>query len=269
MSLKYPPLPAGIASHRPPPSRREGRLTNNVNTATTLTRRELIRMFRTPTRVIGIISQPLIFWFILGTGFSSTFSAGGMDYATYFFPGILALVLLFTAIFSTITLIEDKEAGLLQSFLAGPGSRTSIVVGKVAGVAIIALLQMALMLLILPLSGIGVGSINWFSLFATSLIGAWGLGALGFFFAWGTGSSAAYHALMSMVLIPMWILSGAVFPLHARWMEVIAAINPMAWLVTSMRISFIGHWDAIHLAWMFGFAIVMTAICTQVAKKKI
>lgn len=241
---------------------------NNLNTATTLARRELTRMARTPSRVIGIISQPLLFWFILGTGFSSTFSDKGMDYATYFFPGILALVMLFTAIFSTITLIEDKEAGLLQSFLAGPGSRTSIVIGKIAGVAVIALIQMSLMLLILPFSGIGMGTINWAALLITSMVGAWAIGALGFFFAWGTGSSAAYHALMSLVLIPMWILSGAVFPLHARWMEVIAAINPMAWIVTAMRQAFVGSWGNIHLIWMLGFAVLMTLLCSLLVTRK-
>lgn len=245
----------------------------NLHTSVSLAKRELMRLFASPARIGGVVAQPLLFWFVLGSGFASTFKLPGavsLSYQAYFYPGVLALVLLFSAIFSTITLIDDKEAGLLQTYMAGPGSRTALVFGKLTGVVLISLLQMSLFLVFLPLAGVNIAGINWFLFASSAFLGAWGLAGLGFIFAWGTSSSSAYHALMSMVLIPMWILSGAIFPLHATWMQIVSKLNPMAWLVQNMQCSVNGLCGYGFLYWtaLLAFAVAATWVSVLLCERK-
>src|SRR3982751_4016023 len=120
--------------------------------AGTLWQRELVRFFRQPSRVIGALGPPVLFWFLIGSGLGKSFqlptTSGPADvtYMQYFFPGTIALIVLFTAIFSTISIIEDRHEGFLQSVLVAPVSRGSIVLGKIAGGTTLAFLQAVLFL---------------------------------------------------------------------------------------------------------------------------
>src|SRR6202046_3060769 len=104
--------------------------------AFTLWWREIVRFYRQKARVVGVIASPLLFWFVLGSGFAHSFhggSAGSDQYLGYFFPGAVVMIVLFTAIFSMMSLIQDRNEGFLLSVLAAPVSRSSIVLGKVLG----------------------------------------------------------------------------------------------------------------------------------------
>jgi ABC-2 type transport system permease protein len=206
-----------------------------------LWKRELLRMLTEPTRVLGVVIQPLMFWFVIGSGFVPSFRLAGneaLNYQYFFFPGVLALVILFSAIFSTITVIEDRVSGFLQAVLIGPGSRTALVLGKMAGVVCIACIQALLFLVVAPFAGISLEQMNFALVLLLTVLGAISMSGLGFVFAWVTESSAVYHALMSIILIPMWILSGAMFPAQTGWIHTVLLLNPLGWLVAGFRAAF-------------------------------
>ena len=212
----------------------------NWATVRVLAGREIVRFFRQRSRVIGALAQPIVFWFVLGSGYGGSFQprgAQGVGYLQFFFPGVVSMILLFSAIFATITLIEDRREGFLQCVLAGPGSRLSVVVGKSLGTTAIALLQACLFLLLAPLAHIALSAVNWPLLGAVMLLSALALTGVGFAMAWWINSTTGYHALMSILLVPAWVLSGAMFPIDGAG-PVLAAlmrVNPMRFAVDGLR----------------------------------
>src|SRR5436190_1703713 len=127
----------------------------------TLTWRELLRFFRQRSRVVGALGQPLIFWVLFGAGLRGSFQApewapSGMSYQEYFFPGVTVMIVLFTAIFSTISIIEDRREGFLQGVLVAPVSRLSLVLGKLCGGTALALVQSGLFLTLAPAVGMSL-----------------------------------------------------------------------------------------------------------------
>jgi ABC-2 type transport system permease protein len=184
----------------------------------TLAERELVRFFRQRNRVFGALGQPIIFWLLFGAGLRTR----ELDYA-YFFPGTLVMILLFTAIFATISIIEDRREGFLQGVLVAPVPRWAMMLGKVLGGAAIALLQGILFVFLGWLSG----RLGWDNIISPTLLDlvaavalmavvAMALTALGFLIAWRMDSTQGFHAIMSVFLLPMWLLSGAFFPLDSR-----------------------------------------------------
>jgi daunorubicin resistance ABC transporter membrane protein len=208
--------------------------------------RDLRRFFRQPSRVVGSLAQPLILWLVLGAGLSGSFRPGagadGVTYLQYFYPGIVVLTMLFTAIFSTISVIEDRHHGFLQAVLAAPASRTALVLGKTLGGVTIASMQAGALLLLAPLAGFSLGAMNWPLLAAVLLLGAVGFTALGFAMAWWIDSTQGYHAVMSVALIPLWMLSGAMFPPSesSRVLGGLMAADPMTYVVSAARRGFHG-----------------------------
>lgn len=207
----------------------------------TLAEREWVRFLRTRSRIVGAFATPLLFWFLLGSGLGGSFRPAFVSieigYLEYFFPGTMALILLFTSIFSTISIIEDRREGFLQSVLVAPIPRASIVFGKVLGGAIPAVLQGALFMLLAPLVGFSLGFTGGFLALLSSFILSYTLTALGFLFAWRLNSVQGFHAIMNLLLIPMWLLSGAVFPLQGApgWLVALMWINPLTYGIAALR----------------------------------
>ncbi|MEO2014813.1 MAG: ABC transporter permease [Fuerstiella sp.] len=215
--------------------------------------RELIRFFRQRTRVIGAIGQPVIFWVLFGAGLGGSFQppdwASGLSqpltYQEYFFPGVAVLIVMFTAIFSTISIIEDRREGFLQGVLAAPVPRSVIVMGKVLGGTVLAVVQAGLFLLVGPLlSYVGLSPGLQIALDPVPAILAAlflimiavELTALGFLIAWPMNSTQGFHAIMSILLMPMWLLSGAFFPGGGSdWLSWIIRLNPLTYGVAGLR----------------------------------
>jgi ABC-2 type transport system permease protein len=212
----------------------------DLATVRVLWKRDLVRFFRQRSRVIGAFVQPLIFWAVMGSGFSSSFrikGAEGVDYQQYFFPGILLMVILFTSIFSTMSIIEDRREGFMQAVLAAPSSRVAVVLGKVLGGATLALIQAGAVLALAPLGGFHFADVTWSLLVAHLVLASIGLCAVGFAIAWWINSTQGYHAIMSVLLLPAWVVSGAMFPVNngPTWMRVIAACNPLSYAASGVR----------------------------------
>jgi ABC-2 type transport system permease protein len=205
---------------------------------TSLWKRDLMHLVRERSRWSGVVLQPLLFWLIIGSGMGSVFRLKGLegvDYLSYFFPGILAMVILFTAVFATMGVIEDRKSGFLQQILVAPGSHAALVIGKTAGVTSMALIQVVACLLVAPFAGVDLLAVNWVLFFAVLILGCAGLTALNFVMAWLIDSTAGYHAIMSVLLLPLWIVSGAMFPAAGGWTAWVMRFNPMAYMVDGMR----------------------------------
>ena len=209
--------------------------------AFTLWKREIVRFFRQPSRVAGAVGSPLVFWLLIGSGLSGSFRLPGgpadLDYLEYFFPGTVVLVLLFAAIFSTISIIEDRHEGFLQGVLVAPVSRASIVAGKVFGGATLAWLQGMAFLALAPLSGISLTAGSALAAAGVLAVLAVSMTAIGFAFAWVLDSVQGFHAIMNLVLVPMWLLSGAFFPLSGApgWLSALMRLDPLTYGVAALR----------------------------------
>ncbi|MBF0348119.1 MAG: ABC transporter permease [Magnetococcales bacterium] len=244
----------------------------------TLAKREWIRFFRQPHRVIGSVAQPILFWIFLGSGFSASFRAPGMEsvsYMEYFYPGILLMVVLFSGIFSTITIIEDRSKGLLQSVLVAPVSRFAIVLGKVSGAMGIGLAQVLLMLVAIPFLGISPDVTGWLLLTLGLILSALGFTTLGFIIAWNMESTAGFHAIMSVFLLPLWMLSGALFPMGhlPGWLHGLMSINPVSHALQLIRLPF--YHPGMQLVGMadyqvaFLVTVVWAGLCLAIALWKV
>ncbi len=218
--------------------------------AYTLWLREMVRFVRQKNRVFGALGQPLLFWLLFGSSFSASFRPSlsvEMGYLEYFFPGILTMILLFTAIFSSFSIIEDRKEGFLQAVLVSPASRLSIVLGKVSGGATLALLQALLFLCLAPLAHI---HLTVWSVLALVLV-LWFLGlalsALGFCLAWRMDSVQGFHAIMMLILMPLWFLSGAFFPATGLpWIiKSLMMVNPLTYGLSLIR--HIVYWNSPEL----------------------
>ena len=207
-----------------------------------LAQREVLRFFRQPSRLLGNLVQPLMLWFFLSSGVSARFISGGREvsYGEFFYPGVVLMLLLFAAIFSTITLIEDRSVGFLQGVLVAPVPRLSIALGKLVGGTLIALLQVLVFLLLAPMAGLGLAVDMALVLLALCALIGLGFTGLGFMVAWQLDSVAGYHSVMSVVLIPLWFLSGALFPIEgaAPWLEWVMQCNPVTYALVVLRQAF-------------------------------
>jgi ABC-2 type transport system permease protein len=248
--------------------------------AATLWQREVIRFLRQRSRLVGALATPVVFWLLLGSGLGRSFRTTGLPeehgYLQYFFPGTLAMILLFSAIFSTISVIEDRAAGFLQGVLVAPISRAALVLGNVLGGTTLAMLQAVILLLAAPLVGFHLSASAWITTIGVMAVLAFALTCLGFLVAWRLNSTQGFHAIMNLVLIPMWMLSGAVFPLDGApvWLRAVMRINPVTYGVAAIRRclspagALVGDGlpsAPICLAIVAVFGLVLFAICVRSA----
>lgn len=206
----------------------------------TLAKREWVRFVRQRNRVFGALAQPVLFWLIFGAGLNASFRPAGMDdqsYVAYFFPGIVVLILLFTAIFSTISIIEDRNEGFLQSVLVAPIARPVMVLGKLVGTTGLAVVQASLLFALAPLAGVPIGIGDALAALPLLVLIAFGLSGLGFCIAWRMDSTQGFHAVMTAFLMPMWFLSGAFFPANGLPLSIgaLVAVNPLTYGVAALR----------------------------------
>ncbi|MGC1649568.1 MAG: ABC transporter permease [Candidatus Sulfotelmatobacter sp.] len=209
--------------------------------AFTLWWREIVRFYRQPTRVVGVLASPLVFWLVIGSGFGTSFRSGGgpgqQHYLDYFYPGALIMIVLFTSIFTMMSVIEDRKEGFLLSVLVAPVPRTAIVLGKVLGGTTLSAVQGMIFLIFAPFAGVHLGVVQVLLAAVVVFLVSFALTALGFAIAWPMDSSQAFHGIVNLFLIPLWLLSGALFPLEGAsgWIRVIMRLNPLTYGVEALR----------------------------------
>lgn len=171
-------------------------------------------------------------------GFGNSFQTGTTSgYLEYFYPGILMMTLLFASIFSMISLIEDRNEGFLQTVMVSPNAHLTIVFGKILGATSLSVAQSVLLLPFASLAGIPMNISIALQLLVVFFITSFFMCSLSFLFAWVLNSSQGFHAIMNIVLFPMWILSGAMFPMKssAEWIQWVMKLNPLTYAVDAVR----------------------------------
>jgi ABC-2 type transport system permease protein len=241
--------------------------------------REIVRFFRQKSRIVASIGTPLVFWLLFGAGLAGSFRVGSgaaaQDFLTYFFPGSLLLIVLFTAIFSSISIIEDRREGFLQGVLVAPIPRWAMILGKVLGGTLVALVQGLIFLLLGLTLPIAVSPLAAVQLVAFLFVAALALTSLGAFFAWRTDSTQGFHAVMNLVLMPLWLLSGGFFPAPglasgaslSQWLLGAAMrLNPLSYAVGGVRrllapaVDYAPAWvPGLALSWLVTIVFAATA----------
>jgi ABC-2 type transport system permease protein len=207
----------------------------------TLLWREIVRFLRERNRVFGALLQPILIWALFGAGLRASFRpptpGGPVAYEEYFFPGVVVMILLFTAIFSTVSLIEDRREGFLQAVLVAPVPRSALVLGKVLGGTVLAVGQGLVLMVLAPFAGLRLSLEMLGAAVPILLLIAFSLTALSFCIAWRMDSTQGFHAIMTVFLMPLWLLSGAPFPAEGvpAWLRALIACNPLTYGLAAFR----------------------------------
>jgi ABC-2 type transport system permease protein len=194
----------------------------------TLWHRDLLRFWREKSRVLGFIGAPALFWLVLGSG------SGNLG---FFYPGALTLTVMFSAVFSMMSLIEDRREGFLLSMLVSPAPRGAMVLGKILGSSTLAWLQALLFLAFLPLTGYSMSPLALLELVGILFLVAFAFTSLSFLIAWKMDSTQGFHAIMNLLLFPLWMVSGSLFSLDGAhtWMQWLMRVNPLTYSVAAIR----------------------------------
>lgn len=239
--------------------------------------RDVKKFWRERSRLLGGIARPILWLLILGSSLkpvvSNTELTGGHDYTQYIFPGVIALTLIFASMQSAMSIIWDREFGFLKEVLAAPVSRLAIILGKILGGATQATLQGIITLCFAPLIGLWPTPLIIVELLVMMFVLSFSLTALGVVIASRMSSFEGFGTVSNFVVMPMYFLSGAIYPLSSApdWMKPLIAVNPMSYGVDAMRYITL---DAgafpflLDVGFLVIFAVVMTAIAIPLFKRE-
>jgi daunorubicin resistance ABC transporter membrane protein len=224
----------------------EHSLRSDLRAVSIVWQRELIRFRRDRLRAVTSLIQPLLFLLVLGTGLSSLASASmppGVSFKAFIYPGVLAMSVLFTAIFSAASIVWDREFGFLREMLVAPVSRSAIVTGKILGGATIATIQGIIMLALAGLADVPYNPVLLLTLAGELFLLAFTLTSFGVMMAARITQFQAFMALTQMLVMPLFFLSGALYPLHGLpgWLSVLTRLDPLTYVVYPMRHAVFTH----------------------------
>jgi ABC-2 type transport system permease protein len=209
-------------------------------------KRELIRYGRNRIRIVTSLAQPLLFLFVLGTGLSPIVSSGTgphVDFKTFIYPGVIAMTILFTAIFSAVSIVWDREFGFLREMMVAPVRRGALVTGKTLGGATVATMQGVIMLLLAPAVGVPYNLVLIVEMLVLMSLCALMLTAIGVVAASRMQQVESFQVVMQLFVLPMFFLAGAIFPLTGLpvWLSLLTKIDPLAYIVDPMRRAVFSH----------------------------
>jgi ABC-2 type transport system permease protein len=215
-------------------------------------RRELIRFVGDRAQIMMALIQPLLFLFVLGSGLQSLSAASthGVDLKTFIFPGVLCMVVLFTALFRAASLVWDRELGFLREMMIAPVSRSSIIVGKCLGGAIIAASQGVLVLALAGLVDVPYDPGLILGVFGLLLLLAFAVAAFGLLVAVSIKQAQTFTSVMQLFLMPMFFASGALYPVSGlpAWLGVLNRLDPLTYAVDPIRHLVFNHLDVSEAA---------------------
>ena len=230
---------------------------------------DLKRAWLDRARLLGGLAQPLLYLFVLGQGIGSTTQLGGGQYQGFIFPGVLGLSLIFTATFAAITIVFDRQIGFFKAVLVSPVPRPAIAFGKIVAGAVQAFVQAAIVIPFAPLAGVHLGLIGTPLLIAAMCLTSLALSAVGVAMAARFKSTTVFPVLSNAVILPMFFLSGALYPLKGapHWMQIAAHFDPAAYGVDLMRGALLGQYfftPALSVAVLLATIGVLTWMATRV-----
>jgi ABC-2 type transport system permease protein len=209
--------------------------------------RELIRFRNDRIRIVTALIQPLLFLFVLGTGLEQLSSASthGVELKTFIYPGILCIAVMFTAMFSAASLVWDREFGFMREMMVAPIRRSSIIIGKCLGGATVASLQGVILLCLAWAVHVPYSVTLILGVLALQLLLAFSITAFGLMVAARIKQMQAFMGVMQMVIMPMFFISGALFPVAGlpAWLAFLNRIDPLTYAVDPMRRLVFNHLD--------------------------
>lgn len=236
--------------------------------------RDIRRFFREKSQVIGSIARPALWLAIMGTGFNTVFrSSEAGNYAQFLFPGIIGMTVLFTSVFSAVSVIWDRQFGFLREMLVAPVSRTSIAVGKTLSGCFQSAIQGSIILVLSFIVDVKLTPLIIVEVLAIIFLISFALTSLGLLIASRMASFEGFNLIMNFFIMPMFLLSGAFFPIAGlpTWMKSIVTINPLSYGVDALRGVIIGlheHAFTTDILFLAVFATIMTAVAVTAFDKK-
>ncbi|MFZ5649574.1 MAG: ABC transporter permease [Bacillota bacterium] len=203
--------------------------------------RDIIRFYRERARIVGMLGQPMLYLLIMGTGLSASFrvasAPAGFSYLEFIYPGIIGMSVLFTSVYSAISIVWDREFGFLKEVLVAPVPRWSVAIGKALGGSTIAMIQASILLLFAPFIGINLGLLMVVKLLAVLFLIAFSLTSLGIIVASRMETMEGFQVFMNFLVMPLFFLSGAMFPMHnvPGWLELLMKLDPLTYGVDALR----------------------------------
>jgi ABC-2 type transport system permease protein len=206
--------------------------------------RDVIRYLRDRFRLVASLAQPVLYLVIFGTGLSSSlgggrggFGGGALDYKQFLYGGIIGMSILFISIFSGMSIVWDREFGFLKEILVAPINRSAVAIGKTLGGATQAMVQGLLLLLLAPVAGVKLTPISVLELLPLMALVSFALTAMGVALAARMRSMQGFQGVMNFLMMPLFFLSGALFPLKGlpAWMDVLTHLDPLAYGIDPIR----------------------------------
>jgi ABC-2 type transport system permease protein len=221
-----------------------GSVEDDLRAVKVVWKRELIRFARNRLRIATSLAQPVLFLFVLGTGLSALIPGGaGFDFRTFMFPGVIAMTVLFTAIFSAVSVVWDREFGFMREMLVAPARRWAVMLGKAIGGATVATLQGVIMLLLAGLVHVPYSPLLLVTLLLEMALAAFMLTAFGLMLASRIQEVESFQVVIQFFVLPTFFLSGAVFPLTGLpgWLLALTKIDPLSYAVDPLRRAVYAH----------------------------
>ena len=208
------------------------RISYQIATIRVLLKREVLKYRRMPLTLLSIMGFSVGVWLLMGLGFGPLFETTNLPFSfdEFMFPGLVLMVMILSAIFLNEDVVTDRYSGFMRTLLNAPGGVGALIVGKCLGVSVVTLVQAGFIFLLFPLLGGSFGEIDWLIVVRVFLCASTALTAFCFSCAWLSKSLDAYRTLLFSVLVSVWFLSGALFPmlLTRPWVEQLSRWNPMA-----------------------------------------
>ncbi|MGH8160819.1 MAG: ABC transporter permease [Gammaproteobacteria bacterium] len=230
---------------------------------------DLKRLWVERWRIVSNLGQPLLYLFILGSGLGASTMLGGGGYRHFIFPGVLGLSILFTSVFSAILIVFDRQMGFLKAVLVAPVPRRAIAIGKILSGMIQGLIPALILLVFIPVLGLPTGALHLLALIGAMTLAALTFSALGVAVAARFESTTVFPIVINAVLLPMFFVSGALFPLgHTpMWLQGLAHADPVAYAIDLMRGALLGKFyfpPWLSLAVLCGLILILTWLATRV-----
>ncbi len=200
--------------------------------------REFIKFFREKSRLLGTLARPVLWLFVVGTGMSALIRPqAGLSYIQFIFPGMIGMTILFASIFSSISIVWDREFGFMKEMLVAPISRTSIVVGKAISGTAISVAQAVIIMVLIPFLGISITVLELIEVTALAVAVSFCITSLGILIAARLTSFDGFNIIMNFLVMPMFFLSGAMYPVASMpgVLRPLTHLNPLTYGVDSFK----------------------------------